>query len=166
MGSSAQAQFFCAFQNSSASAQVYTSTGDEPTKETDTAEEEDGETSRRHAIKRNKRSDPTVTREMEKAMQVTRANELKDGRGYISIGRIKASGAWRAGCAVGDQGDRLATVRALIREAQEFDADAIIGLDFEVEAIKQDDFAGDALQRVAASGLAVKFVEAARSLEG
>jgi uncharacterized protein YbjQ (UPF0145 family) len=49
----------------------------------------------------------------------------------------------------------------LIREAQEYDADAIIGLDFEVDAIKRADLDGAPLQRIAATGIAVKFAEAA-----
>ena len=94
-------------------------------------------------------------------MQVSYTNELEDGRSHYSIGRIKASSSWRAANAPGAEGDRQAAIRALIREAQEYDADAIIGLDFEVDAIKRADLDGAPLQRVAATGIAVKFAEAA-----
>lgn len=94
-------------------------------------------------------------------MQVSHTNELEGGRGHYSIGRIKASSGWRAASAPGAEADRLAAVRALIREAEEYDADAIIGLDFEVDAIKRPDIDGALLRRVAATGIAVKFAQAA-----
>jgi hypothetical protein len=94
-------------------------------------------------------------------MQVSRTNELEGGRGHYSIGRIKASAAWRAANAPSGEADRLAAVQALIREAQEYDADAIIGLDFEVDGVKRADIDGTPLQRIAATGIAVKFAEAA-----
>jgi hypothetical protein len=94
-------------------------------------------------------------------MQVSRTHELEGGRDHYSIGRIKASSTWRAANAANPEADRLAAVRALIREAEEYDADAIIGLDFEIDAIKRADFDGALLQRVAATGIAVKFAKAA-----
>ena len=94
-------------------------------------------------------------------MQVSRTNELKGGRAYYSIGRIKASSGWRAVNAPVAEADRAAAVRALIREAEEYDADAVIGLVFEVDGVKCADIDGTPLQRVAATGIAVKFDEAA-----
>jgi uncharacterized protein YbjQ (UPF0145 family) len=94
-------------------------------------------------------------------MQVSRTNELKGGRGYYSIGRIKASSGWRVSGAHDAERDRLAAVRALIREGQEFEADAIVGLDFEIEAVRRTDFDSALLQRIAAMGIAVRFAEAA-----
>lgn len=94
-------------------------------------------------------------------MQVSHTNELEGGRRHYSIGRIKASRPWRAVNAHGDEADRLAAIEALVREAQEYDADAIVGLDFEVDGVKRADFDGTHLQRIAATGIAVKFAEAA-----
>ncbi len=94
-------------------------------------------------------------------MLVTRTNKLEGGRRHYSIGRIKASAGWRAAGASAPEADRLAAVQALIREAQDYDADAIIGLDFEVDGVKCADIGGAPLQRVAATGIAVKFAEAA-----
>ena len=94
-------------------------------------------------------------------MQVSRTNKLEDGRSHYSIGRIKACAAWRAADTIGAEADRLAAVQALIREAQEYDADAIIGLDFEVDGVKSADIGSAPLQRIAATGIAVKFAEAA-----
>ncbi len=96
-------------------------------------------------------------------MQVSRTNTLEGRRDHYSIGRIKASAGWRAvsASASRSEADRLAAVEALIREAQEYDADAIIGLDFEVEGVQSADIGGAPLQRVAVTGIAVKFAEAA-----
>jgi hypothetical protein len=101
------------------------------------------------------------TKKTAEDMQVSHTNELEGGRRHYSIGRIKASCPWRAVNAHGDEADRLAAIQALIREAQEYDADAIVGLDFEVDGIKRADFDGTHLQRIAATGIAVKFAEAA-----
>jgi hypothetical protein len=83
-------------------------------------------------------------------MQASRTNELKGGPGYYSIGRIKASSGWRVFGAHDTERDRRATVRAMIREGQEFEADAIVGLDFVIEAVRRSDFDRAPLQRIAA----------------
>jgi hypothetical protein len=70
------------------------------------------------------------------AMQISRTNALQGVRVHHSIGRIKASSCWHATNASTAEADRRAAVEALIREAEDYDADAIIGLDFEVEALK------------------------------
>jgi uncharacterized protein YbjQ (UPF0145 family) len=94
-------------------------------------------------------------------MQVSSGNKLDGGRGHRSIGRIKASSCWRAANAPAVETDRLAAVRALIREAEDQDADAIVGLEFAVDRIRRADFDATALQRVEATGIAVKFDDAA-----
>ena len=94
-------------------------------------------------------------------MQVSQSDKLEDGRGFHSIGRIKASSGWRSVDAPIAEADRLTAVRALIREAEEYDADAIIDLGFEINGVKRADIDGAPLQRVVAIGIAVKFVEAA-----
>jgi hypothetical protein len=98
---------------------------------------------------------------MVESMQVSRTNELENGCSHYSIGRVKASSGWRAVNAPGGEADREAALRALIREAEEYGADAIIGLDFEVEGVNRVDFDGARLQRVAATGIAVKISQAA-----
>jgi hypothetical protein len=94
-------------------------------------------------------------------MQVSRTNELEAGRAYHSIGRIKASSRWRAANADGSEMDRLEALRALVSEAREFYADAVVDLSFEVEAIGHPDYEGATLRRIAATGIAVRFTEAA-----
>ena len=94
-------------------------------------------------------------------MQVSHADELEGRRRYRLIGRIKACSCWRGAGALALEVDRLEAVRALIREAEDYDADAIVGLDFEIDAIAAVDIGGAPLRRVAATGIAVKFDEAA-----
>ena len=92
-------------------------------------------------------------------MQVSRSHRLEGARYHYLIGRIKACAIWRAvGAAAGDD-DRLAALQALIREAQDYDADAIIGLDFEIDGVSCADIGGAPLQRVSATGIAVKFAQ-------
>ncbi len=98
---------------------------------------------------------------MASVMQVSQSNKLDGGRGHYSIGRIKAASGWRAANAAGAEADRLAAVQALIRAAEDYDADAIIGLDFEVDGLERADIDGAPLRRIAASGIAVKFADAA-----
>jgi hypothetical protein len=94
-------------------------------------------------------------------MQVSQTDELEDGRGHYSIGRIQAATAWRAVQAPVSEADRLAAIRALIREAENYDADAIVGLNFEIDDVRRSDLDGTLLQRVLATGVAVKFALAA-----
>jgi uncharacterized protein YbjQ (UPF0145 family) len=94
-------------------------------------------------------------------MQVSHSDRLEDGRGFHSIGRIKASSEWRSVDAPIAEADRLTAVRALIREAEEYNADAIINLVFEISGLKRADIDGASLQRVVAVGIAIKFAEVA-----
>ena len=92
-------------------------------------------------------------------MQISQTYKLADGRGHYSIGRIRAAAEWR-GANAGGQADRFTAVRELLREAQEYGADAIIGLEFHIDDVKRADIEGPAWQRVAVTGIAVKFAEA------
>ena len=93
-------------------------------------------------------------------MQVSRGHRLEGRCGHHLIGRIKACAIWRAVGTVGEA-DRLAALQALICEAQDYGADAIIGLDFEIDGVPCADIGEAPLQRVAATGIAVKFALAA-----
>jgi uncharacterized protein YbjQ (UPF0145 family) len=96
-----------------------------------------------------------------KAMQVSSANRLEGGRRHHMIGRITASSRWRAANAPAAEIDRRAAIEALIRGAEDYDADAIVGLQIEVDRVRRADFDATPLQRVTATGIAVKFDEAA-----
>jgi uncharacterized protein YbjQ (UPF0145 family) len=65
---------------------------------------------------------------------------------------------------VGDPGaeaDRQAAIEALTREAEEYGADAVVDVRFEVDDCKGCDIDGVRLQRLTATGLAVRFARAA-----
>lgn len=94
-------------------------------------------------------------------MQVSFAAALDDGRRTIAIGRIRAAGPWRAAGDPGAEADRRAAIEALRREAEDYGADGIVDVRFEVEGCKGSDIDGVRLERVTATGLAVRFAEAA-----
>jgi uncharacterized protein YbjQ (UPF0145 family) len=93
-------------------------------------------------------------------MQVSFAAALDDGRRTIAIGRISAKGPWRAAGASAEA-DRQAAIVALRREAEEYGADSVVDVQFEIEGCKGCEIDGLRLERVTASGLAVRFAEAA-----
>jgi uncharacterized protein YbjQ (UPF0145 family) len=94
-------------------------------------------------------------------MRVSFAAAPEDGRRTVAIGRIRATGPWRAAGLSGAEADRQAAIDALTREAEEYGADSVIDVQFEVEGCKGCEIDGLRLERVTASGLAVRFVEAA-----
>ena len=77
-----------------------------------------------------------------------------EGRKLSPLGRVRAAGCWHG---AGAKDDREATVRALMQEAEDFGADALIDVRFETDAVASADLEGVALSRLSASGLAVKF---------
>jgi len=78
-----------------------------------------------------------------------------EGRKVSSIGRVRASATWR-GAGASEQ-DREAAVKALVREAEDQGADAIVDVRFETDAVEGAEVGGVTLRRVCASGLAVRF---------
>ena len=94
-------------------------------------------------------------------MYVSFSSGLDDGRPLTAIGRIKAAAQWRAAGDPGAEADRRAAVEALTREAEEYGADAVIDVRFEFDGCKGCDVEGVDLQRVTATGLAVRFARAA-----
>jgi uncharacterized protein YbjQ (UPF0145 family) len=94
-------------------------------------------------------------------MQVSFAADLKDGRRTIAIGRVKAATRWRAADEPGSEAEREAAIEALKREAEDYGADSVVEVRFEVEVCRGCDIDGVRLERVTATGLAVRFAEAA-----
>jgi uncharacterized protein YbjQ (UPF0145 family) len=94
-------------------------------------------------------------------MKVSFAASLEDGRETTPIGRIKAYARWRAADTPGTEAERQAAIEALVREAAEYGADAIVDVRFEMDGVKGVDIEGVALERVTVSGLAVRFAKAA-----
>jgi uncharacterized protein YbjQ (UPF0145 family) len=93
-------------------------------------------------------------------MRVSFAAAPEDGRRTIAIGRIRAKGSWRAAGSIAEA-DRQAAIVALTREAEEYGADGVVDVQFEVEGCKGCEIDGVRLERVAATGLAVRYAEAA-----
>ena len=94
-------------------------------------------------------------------MQVSFSGGLDDGRPTTAIGRIRATTRWRAADGRGPEADRQAAIEALKREAEEYGADAIVDIQFEIDDVKRCEIEGGALQRMTATGLAVRFRRAA-----
>jgi hypothetical protein len=81
-----------------------------------------------------------------------------DGRRVLyTIGTIKAASAWHAANGNPSQDNwREVVLSELIREAEDIDADAIIGLDYETDSIMPVSETGVRLKRIVATGKAVK----------
>ncbi len=94
-------------------------------------------------------------------MEVSFAAALGDGRRTVAIGRIRATAPWRAAIEPSLEADRQTAVDILRREAEEYGADAVIDLRFDIDGCKGYDVDGVQLQRVTATGLAVRIAQAA-----
>ena len=94
-------------------------------------------------------------------MQVSYDGELEDGRAKTVIGQVRATSRWRAAQVTGSEAERKAVIEALMREAAEYGADAVIDVRFEIDDVKGHDVDGVVLRRVTATGLAVRFARAA-----
>ena len=93
-------------------------------------------------------------------MKVSTSQEVEIGRPHRSIGRIRVAGHWRGGVLPVTESDRLTLVRALIVEAESYDADAIVALEFDVESVRSAEIDAP-LRRMTATGVAVRYAEAA-----
>jgi uncharacterized protein YbjQ (UPF0145 family) len=95
------------------------------------------------------------------SMQVSFSRALDDKRTQISIGRVKATTGWRAARGLVADFDREIALRALVREAEEYGADALVEVSFEIEEVRGPDIDGVPLRRVTATGTAVRLAVAA-----
>ena len=59
-------------------------------------------------------------------MQISFSNTLENDRAQISIGRLKATSAWRASLGAIESVEREIALRALVREAEDYGADALV----------------------------------------
>ncbi len=92
-------------------------------------------------------------------MQVSSEFQVAHGRIVKEIGRITAASGWHV--AGSDAGQHERALKRLIEAAKEFDADAIIGVDYAVDGARAVDLAECPVQRVQATGIAVKLARAA-----
>ena len=95
------------------------------------------------------------------AMYVSFSSDLDGGRPMTAIGRVRATARWRAAGDPAADADRKAAIEALKREAEEYGADAVVEVRFETDCCKGCDVEGVDLERVTATGLAVRFARAA-----
>ncbi len=95
-------------------------------------------------------------------MLVSEKDAIEGARVLYPIGRIKATSAWHAaGYHPVSDNWRERVLQDLIRRAEDVDADAIIGVDYKVEPVESRDECGIELERVCATGIAVRLANAA-----
>jgi hypothetical protein len=90
-------------------------------------------------------------------MIVSSSDRIEGARSLTMLGRIRAATGWHAtGRRVREGEWKEAALQQLIRRAEDIDADAIIGLDYEIDGVTDPEDTGLKLQRIAATGLAVR----------
>ena len=95
-------------------------------------------------------------------MLVSEKDAIDGARVLYPIGKIRAASAWHAtgqGPVSGNWRERV--LQDLIRRAEDIDADAIIGVDYVVDAKTRQDECGVELERICATGIAVRLANAA-----
>jgi uncharacterized protein YbjQ (UPF0145 family) len=89
-------------------------------------------------------------------MQITDSHEIEGRRIVSSIGRVEGVSAWhRPGNDEGGVDWRARALEKLVQAAEEFEADAIVEVDFAVDDLKADHLP-ERLERVCAKGVAVR----------
>ena len=90
-------------------------------------------------------------------MRISSTDVIGGGRVLYAIDKIKAASAWHAanGAPLQDNWREL-VLSELIRRAEDIDADAIIGLDYQTDGIVAVEETGVQLKRILATGVAVK----------
>ncbi len=94
-------------------------------------------------------------------MRISFNEQVEGSRVIKSLGRVRAATSWHAPgapCARGDWKD--VALAALKQAAADFEADAVIGVDYEVDGVAASDLTRFRLERVTASGIAVKLARA------
>lgn len=95
-------------------------------------------------------------------MRISFTGTLEGGRVLYNIGKIEAASAWHPENSEPLQPNwRELILRELIRTAEDIDADAIIGVDYQNGGAVRIDETGVKLKRVVATGIAVKLACAA-----
>ncbi len=90
-------------------------------------------------------------------MLISSTGAIEGGRVLYSIGKIEAASSWYPeGSAPLQDNWRELILRDLIRKAEDIDADAIIKLDYQNDAVLRIDETGMNFKRIIATGIAVK----------
>jgi uncharacterized protein YbjQ (UPF0145 family) len=90
-------------------------------------------------------------------MRISSTGVIEGRRVLYTIGRVTAASAWHgASGSPSPDSWREVVLSELIRKAEDIDADAIIGFDYETDSIMSDSETGVRLKRILATGKAVK----------
>ena len=90
-------------------------------------------------------------------MRISSTEIIEGGRVLYRIGKIKAASPWHAAKGAPSQDNwRKLALREIIRKAEDIDADAIIGFDYETDSLIPIGETGVQLKRILATGIAVK----------
>ncbi len=102
-----------------------------------------------------RRGDPNV-------MLISEKDAIEGARVLYPIGKIRAASSWHAsGQAPVSDNWRERVLQDLIRRAEDVDADAIIAVDYVIDAVTRQDESGVELERICATGIAVRLANAA-----
>jgi hypothetical protein len=94
-------------------------------------------------------------------MQVSFTASLDTNRAQYTIGRVTARTPWRCAERALGELDREIATRALVREAEEYGADGVVEVAFAVEECHGPECESVKLQRLVATGRAVRLAIAA-----
>lgn len=89
-------------------------------------------------------------------MQVSTNHEIQGSRVVREIGRISAATGWQGTINGSAEELRAYALQRLIAQAKDYDADAIVDVDYSVDGVQACDLSPVSLKRVAVSGVAVK----------
>jgi len=90
-------------------------------------------------------------------MRISATSEIEGGRIGTKIGQIEAASTWHAAVLQNLEAElREHALQALIRLAEDVDADAIVGVEYAVDAGSTMGESGIAMQRIRVRGLAVR----------
>jgi len=94
-------------------------------------------------------------------MRISFNEQVDGGKVVHSIGRLRGATSWHAPGTPCSRGDWEAeALSALVKAAEDFEADAVIGVGYEIDGVAATDLTSVNLQRVAATGVAVKLARA------
>lgn len=95
-------------------------------------------------------------------MLISEKDAIEGARVLYPLGKIKAASAWHAAGYVPSSNNwREHVLQDLIRRAEDIDADAIIGVDYAIEPVDLESEGGVELERICATGIAVRLANAA-----
>jgi uncharacterized protein YbjQ (UPF0145 family) len=89
-------------------------------------------------------------------MRISATSEIEGGRISTEIGRIEAASTWHTAVLQNLETElRAHALQALIRRAEDVDADAIVGVEYAVDAGGTMGESGIVMQRIRVRGIAV-----------